>query len=1329
MSATTIKNPLPGEDLIGIEPELLQQVDAGWRRRLALFTGRALSDTALDAEQLYRAGRLAMLGQAVTPGTVSGLEVALDTSGASPLLVVQPGYGILDNGEDVTLLATLKTQLSSLAVLDADGNSSATFAPSASTAGSAGILLLQPVVVQTNGAAIDTTPTSMLVSGNLEASCDPDPAEYAFQDLEIVDGCRLAFLPWPSFGNGVTLPAGAPATATWRNRIANAIFAAEALLPEDESFPWSLLGLPLGVLGLDVAGKPMFLDRGSVVRQGGLPRRRYALPAQPGLAQPIQLVQPALAQARIAQFSEELVQTPMASAATAFALLPPAGVVPASFVDFTKKTVAVLPKSWTVTAGPIHLEELEAALQTGMTAAPLDVTQPETVEILVPLPDSLYDPNILVTEVVDPAFQAAIDDATKARNITLQHRKVVQLAANVLLQSTGQPKVDLDAGLTADEKAARDATPAVYTPTPDQAAADAYKTVVNNGTYTSVDLNNLQAAANAAPYTTTITIAPIGGVVTPPVTIKLFSADDINDAINNGVQHFIDRINAKLSRADDLVNLAFVTAQTDIYRYRQNVLGASDASRLATSPVLANIAMGDSASATAQNIGTYFDSIASGATAITPATPSAAKPATAEAAPAAVASPAIAPHAFTAVRAPAPPNRALLMNRLGTTTFRPVSPIIGSIGGPARPVLRPAPPTPAKPVKGTVASATVPAAPAAPRAIFDTSQLRLTTSIPKVDLTAEHVASPSDVSAQQPIVGAQLDLRTLTIAERLAQSKSQEGLFYSLGNRLNIMALLLDLEITIDDLEVMVDSEPVPAPAATTPPAPAPTTTTTVRQSVATESRYVAELRQSPANKSNAATLLASPHLDNDADEAGLFSSGVRVLDQHTQLLRAIEGRIQLYRDFLTSVAQPALTSLQASVGQVQAAMTSLANDLHAERQNLAFTLALLSDEQKRVSDLNLKRTTTLSTSVQVVAFTRPRTLVTEANVPSRQLVPADVPSPVPACLGQSPSIPPELRDMISLLRETPVIWYPGAWGLVEKIERPALLNEVMAATQSRASYSLALPAAVSAASRATGTYASAIAKIFNANQQMLRAMQAERVEIDATQYAALSWASQVAYLREAAALADLIATETIHAEIAIATARLVQQVSSVAACLYTRVGLALPADRLQWAEFLRGQGASENLNNLGILPGWSTQEYIDRQQMQLLVDWLFQQIDRTNNSTMAFFSDVVRTCILLASHAPASAVIPGALKGTVTPVVGYQIVLTTTSERVAHGMGVQLYSGAQLAAEAVVADLDAATVTATVTRVYLANTAIQDKAVAHFTSQPASFAAYKAFV
>ena len=50
MPATPIANPLTGESLLGIEPQLLQQVDPGWRYRMNLFTGRALTDTALDGE-------------------------------------------------------------------------------------------------------------------------------------------------------------------------------------------------------------------------------------------------------------------------------------------------------------------------------------------------------------------------------------------------------------------------------------------------------------------------------------------------------------------------------------------------------------------------------------------------------------------------------------------------------------------------------------------------------------------------------------------------------------------------------------------------------------------------------------------------------------------------------------------------------------------------------------------------------------------------------------------------------------------------------------------------------------------------------------------------------------------------------------------------------------------------------------------------------------------------------------------------------------------------------------------------------------------------------
>src|SRR5580692_2158590 len=109
MPATPITNPVSGESLVGTEPQLLQQVNPGWRHRLNLFTGRALTDTALDSEQTYRAGLLTTLAQSVTAGTVSGLALTMDTSGTEAVLSVSPGYGIAASGEDVVLNSALKT--------------------------------------------------------------------------------------------------------------------------------------------------------------------------------------------------------------------------------------------------------------------------------------------------------------------------------------------------------------------------------------------------------------------------------------------------------------------------------------------------------------------------------------------------------------------------------------------------------------------------------------------------------------------------------------------------------------------------------------------------------------------------------------------------------------------------------------------------------------------------------------------------------------------------------------------------------------------------------------------------------------------------------------------------------------------------------------------------------------------------------------------------------------------------------------------------------------------------------------------------------------------
>ena len=65
--------------------------------------------------------------------------------------------------------------------------------------------------------------------------------------------------------------------------------------------------------------------------------------------------------------------------------------------------------------------------------------------------------------------------------------------------------------------------------------------------------------------------------------------------------------------------------------------------------------------------------------------------------------------------------------------------------------------------------------------------------------------SQAEITLQSPIVGAELNLRTLTIAERLAPSPSQEAMFYAIGNRIAILQLLADLEITIDDIPIIVE--------------------------------------------------------------------------------------------------------------------------------------------------------------------------------------------------------------------------------------------------------------------------------------------------------------------------------------------------------------------------------------------------------------------------------------------------------------------------------------------------------------------------------------------
>ena len=1088
------------------------------------------------------------------------------------------------------------------------------------------------------------------------------------------------------FRSTTLMPPSVIPAASWRNRLAYTVFNAEMLLGPEDRLPWDMLGVPVALVGFDSSWKAQFVDRSAVVRAGGLPRRRYVLPAEPGAAAPM-LVQPALAQARISQLSELISSPPLLSSLVpAFAFLPPCGVLPAQAIDFPNHVGRWFPSNWTIQVGPIHQEEIETALLAGMISMPLHVTQNESVEVLVPLPDALYDPEILLTETVDPAFQQAVDSATQERAGVLQHRKAIQQEANAQSQAlTGAqqaPPYDPDAGLTSAEIDARDAQ--LYSPAPGETFGTASSTMVSPGleqvTYSSSDIQTLLNAAQNPPYT--LTQDGNGKPLSPP--LPLFSQDDLTDMAQNGLQHFIDRIKAKVSRANDLLDLAFLTAQSDIYRFRQFILGASGATRLAVSPIVANIATGESAAATATNLQSYLSSILPS----TPATTTTAK----------------TPLAATPLFAASQPRALSLPTSLGQTG------VVGTLSGGGL-----------QTASQSIASTSPLVAIRAPLATSQTVFQQITPG------TAGQPASTGDVLGQSALVGAQLNVRTITIAERMQTTPSQDGIFYSVGNRLAFLQLLATLEITIADIPIIVDQwPPPPPPPATTTTSPPPTTpapTTTPAPPLPQFYPTFADLKSTPAAVLQA---VQSPRLNLNSDEADLFSTGIHVLEQHTTLLRAVEGRIAQYNDFMT-LCGTSLANIQGYLPQARTLLTQLENDLAQARQDLAFTTSLLNDETQRVAGVNAQRADTLQ-NVPILVYTRPRTVSTEAEVPSRQLVPGNIASPVPSCLQQSVAIPPELREIVALLREAPVNWLPSIQDLLNKLERPNLLQAVAVDAQARATMQLQLPLRISSAASEPGVYAPAIASIYGANQQAFRAFQTQRAAFQPVQLVNQSWATQIQVLQNVTAAGDLLSSDAVHAEVANATSRLMQQISSVATCLYARAGQLLPIDRLAWAEFLRSLGLSIQLQSLAVLPNWNTLDYVSRQQMQMLVDWLFQQIDTTNASAVAFMSDVVRVAILLASDAPVDSVITGAVTLASTPKVGGVISLTLPSDRVAHGMYVQLYSAGVLAAQAVVTDLDSSSVRATVTQVYQAGVSLQANDVAHFTGQAPQTVALRAF-
>jgi hypothetical protein len=206
-------------------------------------------------------------------------------------------------------------------------------------------------------------------------------------------------------------------------------------------------------------------------------------------------------------------------------------------------------------------------------------------------------------------------------------------------------------------------------------------------------------------------------------------------------------------------------------------------------------------------------------------------------------------------------------------------------------------------------------------------------------------------------------------------------------------------------------------------------------------------------------------------------------------------------------------------------------------------------------------------------------------------------------------------------------------------------------------------------------------------------------LQLDVSRLASLSWKSVRAEAAKVVSLGDLIEGGHGRGSVARDAAGLFERFGRVCGCLHAGFSGVLPAIRLDWAEILSEFDEAPNLRNLTSLPRWSEIGYEDRRRLQGLVDWLFDQVDPQEAEAGNLVNDVVRMCVLLASHAPVGRIVAGRLPRPVTARPGGRIpLLSLDPNKLRVGMEALVYRGVEVVARAVVEDLGAGEASARVT-------------------------------
>ena len=1407
MKVTPISAPLPGEHLAAVHPVMRPDTDdAGWCSRLNFWTGRALTEQALDTEQENRAARLAWRGRLVSPGVVTGLDVALESPAATNppqdptkrslngyYLHLAPGHGIAVTGEDVVIPRPLRLNLDLIPTVYARADGAAAppaEAPSATVAPAPvkGKLRFTPLDLGSGwvrwhqfnpryvpwAAVLVLRPVQFIdIAGRDPASpCPLDDSFDAFDDPRRVDATQVMLCLLPPTWQRDELLLHQGQEPTWRNRVASLIARKEmeraarqdvlyrvsqpadrrwAVAPsEGDLFPWEYFGVPIALLGWEPvpgaaapAPQRLFLDRAAVARPGGVarPRPRPAIRLSDAAEKPSDAGFPAVWQARVVQFNEHLrdllrdnafllapdatdatVAAMMQALAARFRYLPPAGLLPRAAMHFLTTaeantlhqtdradTSVFFPPSFGTRAVPVTEAEMNTLLAASAPLARFDTAVPEPVCVLVPLPEARFDPNLLVVEQPDPAFQAEVDRLYCLRQDWRQRRDCVWVFQGNLLQMLGGDAAvagrqlptagQLEPEPTETDRLARrfySLVPPADNPGP-WSIEITLSSAVSLATWVTLGLQLHLDEEYPAPRVEIRWLTTAGEASdtweTPPVLVVPPPLNGAPQAASLWHRYERPLADIGLDSASSLTGLVvtFTGARAALLAICGTHSGSAAPQGLwapgiapdtivgrpsAWTEVRNNNAPFEDAYAPALPDGSSFDTAFTqfdNDTQHTVDTDGLEQVVTDFTAEADRADDAVN-LAFDRTRAQLHTIRQVLLGEQAADALLASPSVGGNIATkPGLAVAKDVQNLFPKKVTGPEVPAekmmAVPAAPAPPEppaagSANDTRLLNLTRST---------------------LAPAAFELRTLNIPRRFDAGVTLEAYQTShsaLSDTLGVVGRQpLDFDSTVVP-DVRVHS------------AAGGDTTLTFAD---LKKKYV-EIDASADPKRAEASFLTTLVVDNGnetffkatgaksfqlAGTSGqVLAIGVRRNDQIIAILRHVETFITRKRQLIAR-GQMLLDAVRAQAGAASSRLLVLEGRLAEARHDMAVARALWQEELDRVAALNAHRDDLLANSVRHLGYVRPRCIdLVRRDLPSTECLSGALLAPVPAALQSNIEPPDELDGYLGLFRQAPVRWFNALAPRLVEIDTIDRVTRLLDSAQENARRFLAVapPAFRVGAEAGAATYRASFSLIepLRRNTVALAAAPPNR-----------SWDDWRRTAVDHATVGDLIDDAHGRHELARTAAQELENIGKVAAFLYNEFAAVRPGLRMQWVERYSQFDHPAPLRDITTLPGADTLTLDSRRRFQAYIDWLFGRVVPAEAGASSLINDLVRLCLLLASHAPVNQLILGHVPRPVPVRPGVLVPVRLLDPRLVRvGMEFQVWRDSRIVARGQVEDL-----------------------------------------